>query len=84
LNTSPLAEAIARIFETDFPVRRNEPSLNDYCGDLRRLAALGKHVRYHEDMPWFAAFHLDATDQLDAGSAFAVFLVGLVSRGACA
>jgi hypothetical protein len=45
---------------------------------------LEKHVRYHEDMPWFAAFHLDATDQLHAGSAFAVFLVRLVSRGACA
>jgi hypothetical protein len=54
--------------------------MNTYNEDSHDEPLLEKHVRYHEDMPWFAAFHLDATDQLDAG----VFLVRLVSRGACA
>jgi ubiquinone/menaquinone biosynthesis C-methylase UbiE len=82
LNTSPLVEAIARIFETDFPVRPNEPSLNDYYGDLRRPAALEKYVRYHEDMLRFADVDPCGIDVLDVGSGFGVVLVWIASLGA--
>jgi ubiquinone/menaquinone biosynthesis C-methylase UbiE len=82
LDTSPLSEAIARIFETDFSVRPKEPSLRDYYGDLRKPHLREKYVRYHEDMLRFADFDPDGTDVLDVGSGFGVVLVWLASRGA--
>lgn len=78
----PLADVIECIFDTELPVRPNEPSLQAYYGDLRRPELLERFERYHEDMLGFAEFDPNGKDVLDAGSGFGIVLVWLASRGA--
>ena len=82
MNTNELWDLVDRVFDSELPVRPNEPSLLDYYGDLRTPQLLEQYVRYHEDILRFADF--DPTDKsaLDAGSGFGVVLLWLATRGA--
>ena len=82
--TDVLSDLVDRIFETTFPARPNEPSLQGYYGDLRDPRALEEYVRYHDDLLRFANFDPNGTNVLDVGSGFGLVLVWLASRGAYA
>jgi SAM-dependent methyltransferase len=82
LDSSPLSEAIDRIFETELPDRLGEPSLRGYYGDLREPELLEKYVRYHEDMLRYSGFDAREKDVLEVGSGFGIGLVWLASLGA--
>ena len=82
LANTRLSAAIERIFESQFPVRLNEPTLRAYHGDLREPRLLEQFVRYHDDMLRFADFNPDDKAVLEVGSGFGLVLVWLAARGA--